>query len=115
MIAIAASDENATTEANFDETNRSTEVQESIQFTADSVAIFELDNCRFAAIEQESGESSEETRQAVGRSGAVYSLLSTFLAETIARSAAVYFLLTTFLKEQPLPLRGNRAPERRKD
>ncbi len=49
MIAIAASDENATTEANFDEINRSTEVQESIQFTADSGAIFELDNGAIAA------------------------------------------------------------------
>ncbi len=61
MIAIAEIDENATNEANFDETKRSTEVQESIQFTPDSAAISELDNCREAAIEQESGESSKET------------------------------------------------------
>ncbi len=44
MIAIAEIDENATKEANFDETKRSTEVQESIQLTPDSAALSALDN-----------------------------------------------------------------------
>ncbi len=99
MIAIAEIDENATNEANFAETIRSTEVQESIQLTADSAALSELDNCREAAIEQESGERSKESKKTVARSPAVYSLLATFLAETVARSPAVYSLLATFLAE----------------